>query len=330
MNNQKPQLIQLFTKSNFDSKKKINRSPDQTFAFSPNYQEEGITSEDLLAIEAQGVKIFRYFTQITIHGKTRQFTDGVYVRGYQSILENKNGSTGVKYHAIDAAKKKYIQDLCLFAGWRTQRNSSDEYIYFGRIVRTGADREQVHAECKEAYDKVDVSKGYVTKGMYHQPSSLIGPECFIVKVHIGAILQKDVEPFLSSFINLEAAKAAKATKEAERAAELAQREANRFNYTQQCKEAKQVAAETIAALDLPMCEIRNKQGHQGYYIEASFKDGKPAYRVTFVHPKEGRKTIAQTGIFMEVPDRSQLASFNSWGRERPVTSPREIHKLYSL
>ena len=66
--------------------------------------EKGVTIEKL---ESVNVPIYRYGTQVTIHGKLPDFCNS-YINGYKSIFKNQNGSIGVKYTAIDGAKKKTI------------------------------------------------------------------------------------------------------------------------------------------------------------------------------------------------------------------------------
>jgi hypothetical protein len=50
--------------------------------------------------------VFRYATQITIHGSLPDFNPPV--NGYKFLTQNKNGSIGVRFAGIDAAKKRTI------------------------------------------------------------------------------------------------------------------------------------------------------------------------------------------------------------------------------
>lgn len=62
---------------------------------------------DIETLEKINVPVFRYQTQITIHGKLPGLSN-YRVMGYKSLFENANGSIGVKYVAIDGKKKSII------------------------------------------------------------------------------------------------------------------------------------------------------------------------------------------------------------------------------
>jgi hypothetical protein len=67
--------------------------------------ENGVSIE---VLESLNVPVYRYQTQITIHGLLPDITKDT-VNGYKSILLNGNGSIGVKYIAIDGEKKKLFK-----------------------------------------------------------------------------------------------------------------------------------------------------------------------------------------------------------------------------
>jgi hypothetical protein len=114
-------------KGNFDSKNILNRSEAKIdLQLIEHIENNGVTSEFLDTI---GVPVFKYRTQITIHGI---FPDigSVYVNGYKNIFQNKNKSVGVQYNAIDGGKKKKIYDtICAYSNFRLMHNSTDFYIY---------------------------------------------------------------------------------------------------------------------------------------------------------------------------------------------------------
>ena len=66
--------------------------------------EEGVTLETLMELN---VPVYRYQTQLTIHGKMPSLTTQR-VAGYKSLVENGNGTIGVRYNAIDAQKKDIL------------------------------------------------------------------------------------------------------------------------------------------------------------------------------------------------------------------------------
>lgn len=67
--------------------------------------EAGVTLE---ALENIGVPVMLYATQATIHGKLPGFTVDR-VLGYKALFQNKNGSIGVRYIAVDAPKKATVE-----------------------------------------------------------------------------------------------------------------------------------------------------------------------------------------------------------------------------
>ena len=92
-----------------DSKHILNTNPDKEIDISylDLLEKEGVTLEQLKEFEKEGLDIFRYKTQITIHGifptlKSKRIGD------YKSLIENKNRSIGVKWRAIDLDKKKEV------------------------------------------------------------------------------------------------------------------------------------------------------------------------------------------------------------------------------
>lgn len=83
-------------------------------------QNAGITAMDiesgvsLETLESLPVPVFKYQTQITIHGFLPDIEQDR-VNGYKAIIKNNNGTIGVRYSAIDGKKKKIIAkalDLC--------------------------------------------------------------------------------------------------------------------------------------------------------------------------------------------------------------------------
>jgi len=79
-----------------------NIAPDALAAITAEALENGVTIEEL---ETLNVPVLYYSTQLTIHGKLPDFNPAARPAGYKAIFRNGNGSIGVKYIAIDAAKK---------------------------------------------------------------------------------------------------------------------------------------------------------------------------------------------------------------------------------
>lgn len=149
--------------------------------------EAGITIERL---ESINVPVMQYQTQITIHG-TLPDIKKVAVCGYQSVIQNKNGSVGVKYLAIDGAKKQLILQVA--------RRAKDRK--FGcRIDSQGMTLSACYHDkqaCLQAYrafpDNLIVGSKVAGQGMYGE---------YYVIVNVSAIYQENVWPFLKAVYNI--------------------------------------------------------------------------------------------------------------------------------
>lgn len=83
----------------------LNTAPTTVANITAEQIEKGISLE---ALEAINVPVYRYGTQITIHGIIPDF-EQCYVLGYKSLTKNQNGSMGIKYVAIDGEKKEILK-----------------------------------------------------------------------------------------------------------------------------------------------------------------------------------------------------------------------------
>ena len=103
------QIEELFTaESVYDSKNITNKSDKPVPTSLIDSVEKGVTIEALEdAVKHLKLPVFKYRTQITIHGIFPELSTNI-VNGYAHIIRNQNKSVGVRYGAIDAAKKLQI------------------------------------------------------------------------------------------------------------------------------------------------------------------------------------------------------------------------------
>ena len=99
----------------------------------------GVSIEELREI---GVPVFRYETQVTIHGHLPDVSSGR-VNGYKSLVKNGNGSVGVKYSAIDGEKKKLISNACKALGSKFSGHFNSKG--FSLFLRTNTREEVLEA-----------------------------------------------------------------------------------------------------------------------------------------------------------------------------------------
>lgn len=105
----------------FLAKRKLNTAPNQKpNIFLSGIEQDGISLEQL---DILNVPVYRYATQITIHGVWPE-TNG-HCLGYKQIIKNQNNSIGIRYNAIDGQKKKHLLDLCRYSKFNSWHNSTE-------------------------------------------------------------------------------------------------------------------------------------------------------------------------------------------------------------
>lgn len=185
------QIETFFETSNYDSKNITNKGTQvipQTAL--DKIETEGATLEFLQELKAP---IFKYKTQITIHGLFPELKNN-YLGGYKSIFQNKNLSIGVKWNAVDYSKKKEIYGTITryCKGWNTQRNSTDFYIYKTSKYFTNKEEYKLLLETTKADLKhIDNKLFFGNCGVYLS-QSLYGGYFLVTYVNIGGILQDNV------------------------------------------------------------------------------------------------------------------------------------------
>lgn len=197
--NMKTDVRVLFSQEGkFETKKRVNRHQEPVSRQWLDQIEEGVKSEELLVFE-KTVPIFRYPSQITIHGLFPSLGKN-WVHGYKYLFQNKNRSIGVKYGAIDEKKREFIADYLKYIGIRYRRNSSTHS--FTKTVTTTKEtfREKVE-ELKDLYDKVDTNLVYGYKNL--QAYNFMGQLHVELTFCVNAILEKDLLEFTGKILSQE-------------------------------------------------------------------------------------------------------------------------------
>lgn len=133
-----------------------------------NIESNGATLEQLNTLKQSGFDVFKYQTQITIHGLFPTLEVN-YLNGYKNLFQNKNLSIGVKWNAIDAEKKKRIYKLCNLVGWNVEKNSSEYCIFRQARVESKELAIQKANEYKELTKNIDLQLFYGGVNIYIQP-----------------------------------------------------------------------------------------------------------------------------------------------------------------
>lgn len=105
----------------YDQRHKLNACNRSFPSYLLRQLEDGCTIETLEKI-ASSFPIFKYRTQITIHGHFPELETSR-VGYYKNLFKNENGSLGVRYSAIDAEKKERLANILKYAGWSSKSSS---------------------------------------------------------------------------------------------------------------------------------------------------------------------------------------------------------------
>jgi hypothetical protein len=177
----------------------LNVSTDQA-NITADEIESGVTIERLGNI---GVPVFRYSTQVTIHGLIPDFQPEARPMGYKAVFRNQNGSLGVKYVAIDGAKKKLLVQASRLnskAQFHASVNSQGLELAF-----VTQDRETALAAFRSFPKELIIGGLYAARGIWGE---------FFVVADVGAIENANLWPLIgalygfNSQADLDAAQAA--------------------------------------------------------------------------------------------------------------------------
>lgn len=184
-------LETFFELSNYDSKNITNKGSKVISQTDLNEIEtKGVTIEFL---EALNVPVFKYKTQITIHGLFPELKNN-YLGGYKNLFQNKNLSIGVKWQVVDYAKKELIYKTIkkFDNNWRLQHNSTDYYIYkCSKSFYTKEDYKIYLEAAKEEVKHIDKSLFFGNCGVYLS-QHLYGGYFLVTYINLGAVKQENV------------------------------------------------------------------------------------------------------------------------------------------
>ena len=248
----------------FDTRKGLNRAVKTTFSesFIDNLLSDGLTVEELDKIKTP---IFKYRGQITIHGIFDTETT-VRVGGYANVIINGNKSIGIKYNAIDYAKKKRIESILrtLDSEIRYYRNSNTEYFSL-----QSKDLEPI----KELYNLVDTSLFVGTKEAVKY--NVWGTWFYACKINVNAIYEGNIWNFITNLTGKTESdyETAKVIKEAEQVAkDLAWKERIRLEKIESANKLE-ASKEKLTTLNL---EIWNNKFINGIVLlRANSSDYEP-------------------------------------------------------
>lgn len=290
-----------------------NTAPESTPGITADELESGVTIERL---ESLRVPVYRYQTQITIHGLFTHAPDRV--AGYKSLIVNQNKSLGVKYAAIDAEKKHTLYDAARVAPASTWNVSIDSSgctaaRYFRHTEKTAA------MQCYDTTpDSLYIGSKYAARLM------LTGG--FAVVIEIGAIYARDLWPLVTTLTGLSQDDYEAIRKENERK--------SRESYEAYQRESAERDARTQAAKNKVMEVLKTRTRVQytgpGYYLRLGTAAGVPCLLVTLVK----KMPFGKIGIFNKAFARlDEVTQFTPAPDKKAYSmSPAEFaqKELYSL
>ena len=278
----------------FDTRKKTNRAPDTTPALSLADIDGGI---DLEQLDALTVPVYRYETQITIHGiwpelATSNRFDAL---GYKSLIRNKNGSLGVRYTAIDANKKRLVSSaISLARGCYSVHSDSKGFAL--QIIKhaTQANLDGLREIAASFPDSAIIGH----KGIY-KASSLAGSFVWL-EIRINAIPASGLWRLIDHVTNGKIV--SRSDYDRHKQERTAKRERENAQYKRECEEraAKQavIDAENRAKLDETtnnrLVPVTNPQLKTRYIVPGLFGyDRKPGFAVVEYRKAFGKLSRAR-------------------------------------
>ena len=240
-----PSSENVFVATNYDKKHKLNTAPNLNIPESvvESLRKEGLTIENIDELTKQGFPVYKYRTQITIHGICPELKSKRSAGGYVTLERNENKSLGINWRAIDEKKKYRIGAILDYFGWYDQEDSK------GYVIKTYIkcpDQEQeakMYIDLKEFYQKVlskNLMFGTITIGRPKWSGWFADPH-FHIYIKIDGIYEKNIKPFIEAVLDKPYSEIEKeiAEKKAQEEKEEAEREAR---YQKEREEAEKQAA----------------------------------------------------------------------------------------
>ena len=187
-------------KFNYDKKHKLNTSPKELPLKIIENINKGITLEQLNEILAKGYDIYKYSTQITIHGICNELTDNNVCR-YKSLILNKNKSLGVKWIALDAEKKSDICKKLSYFEWHTTHTSQK---FYPSLIERFSNLQDAQKRCNEykiIADRIDNDLFFGSYNIYI--GEAFGMYFAIFDLFINGIKQENVTPLLEKILDMD-------------------------------------------------------------------------------------------------------------------------------
>lgn len=327
-------LLNIDLGQTFDTRKGLNRSTKEIPSEILERLEAGEFTCEMIAELSKSYPIFRYRTCITIHGNWGN-VGKQRIGDYTNIIQNGNGSTEIKYSAIDIEKIETIRKLLrsVKSDFFFHSNSSERYFYKTVNTRDAEQYNKVVSEMKLIAERVKSANIYGYLNLY-AASSLYGGVDVILQIHPLSIPQGEEMNFCYLLTGTDAqtwnAKI-EAVKEAERLAEIEseRREAERKAE----QERARIAAEPIfeqgrkVLTGAGYAKEEKTLIEQGkVYVKLSVRDGKPIYTASQYTKKPQQKKWRVT----ECTSENLTFEFKEYGQRETILTTQSGYVLPSV
>ena len=294
----------LTERGNYDARKEINRSnieiPQSAL---DEIETQGITSERLDTLQ---VPVFKYKTQITLHGHFGELSQAGRIGQYKHLVRNGNESLGIRYAAIDYAKKENIYTRLRACGFEINHNSSEWFAY--RMGKVCGNKSELLAEVesfKADQDKIDKSlfTGNVRIALYAIP--WLGYYAALI-IEIQSAPQGNIDAIIENITGRTVADI-DAEIQAKQAADEIERAQWQANYDKEQAENKKIRESELSKIraeiaNHPELELIAAPNEPGYYIKVGFEFGDtPKFFVRNVF-KYGKTLRVKSRVFDSLGD----------------------------
>lgn len=222
--------------SAYDKKHKLNTTdkklPPELI---DNIENKGVTVEQIDDLVREGYDIYKYRTQITIHGICSD--DVGRGDGYKFVTVNKNKSIGVRWIGVDRTKKRRIISLLSTFGYYGIENSTELHPIMSNRFDTIHEAKAECAKYKAIAERVDMGLFYGSFDIYilQHPA---GWYYAVFELFIDGIFEKNIAPFIESITGKNMSEIQKEIDRIE-----AEREKERAEWRKQWAEEKKKEAE---------------------------------------------------------------------------------------
>lgn len=242
-----------------DSKHKLNTSPKAIpVAILNEIENEGMTLESMETLSKKGYDIYKYTTQITLHGVCKELEKDGRIGGYKCLTLNKNKSIGIKWIAIDRAKKERICTMLKECGWGCVNTSTSFYPTRIKRVNNKEEAIAVASEWKKDIDRIDHSLFYGTSDIF-LAKGIWGEVYVVCNLVVNGIRKENVDKLIEQASGLPIAEI-----EAKRSARL---EEQRLRHEAWEREYQERRAKEKAEAEIANATFYNDLKSDGY-VEA--------------------------------------------------------------